>query len=376
MYLLTPRIRDYAWGSHTALAQLSGRCAPTATPEAEMWMGSHEEAPSEVVVDGVRTTLDRLIATDPVACLGEATVAQFQRRLPFLLKILAPEQALSIQCHPTREEALTAPTGTYGDTWPKPEALLTVSDFEVFVGTKPMNEIRWMADELDCAEFAKMVHGVGEGGVRELLQAILQADAVSQAELSEAVATACAGQVHPHLAAVDRIAGQFPGDPGLAVLLTMQHHVIPPGRYLMVPAGVLHAYVRGVTVEILANSDNIVRAGLTPKQINIHELLRIVDVDRQVVLEAPEADTRVHSYPVDVPYFQLHQVMPGQDAVDLPARHKPRIVLSLGGTITLDDGEQSLVLGPAQSCFIPAHIDRVACRGDGTAYVATTGLVG
>lgn len=375
IHLLEPVVRNYAWGSHSALAELAGRAAPTAEPEAELWMGAHEEAPCGVRTADGPTTLDRLIAADPVAMLGETTVGQFQRRLPFLLKLLAPVQSLSIQAHPSREEALTAPSGTYVDNWPKPEGWLAITPFEVFVGMLSLDEIASLATELGCHRLEKLVQDAGD--VRQLLRAVLKADVVEQRELTDEVVSACAARTDvPHLEAVHRVAGQFPGDVGAAVLLMMRHQIVPPGHYVFVPAGVLHAGVSGVTVEILANSDNVVRAGLTPKAKNVDELLRIVDVERTVVPEVPDNDARLHSFPVDVPYFQLHQVLPGADPVEVPGRHKPRIVLCLGGELTLADDGAQVVLGRGQSCFVPAATGPVTVRGTGTAYVATTGLVG
>lgn len=375
MYRLDPVIRNYAWGSHTALAELAGRPGPTADPEAELWMGAHEEAPCGVRGADGPTTLDRLIASDPVGMLGETTVGQFQRRLPFLLKLLAPVQALSIQAHPSREEALTAPSGTYVDNWPKPEGWLAITPFEAFVGTLTFDEIASIATELECRRFEKLVQDAPD--VRHLLRSVLKADRADQRELTDEVVAACASRTDvPHFEAVHRVAAQFPGDVGAAVLLMMRHQIVPPGHYVFVPAGVLHAGVSGVAVEILANSDNVVRAGLTPKTINIDELLRIVDTERAVLPEVPDGDRRLHSFPVDVPYFQLHQVLPGDEPIEVPGQHKPRIVLGLGGSITLDDGDRQMHLGPAQSCFVPASTGRVTLHGQGTAYIATTGLVG
>jgi mannose-6-phosphate isomerase len=338
-------------------------------------MGAHEEAPCGVRTADGPTTLDRLIAADPVGMLGDTTVGQFQRRLPFLLKLLAPVQSLSIQAHPSREEALTAPRGTYVDNWPKPEGWLALTPFEVFVGMLSLEEIAALVGELRCRRFEKLVRDTGD--VRRLLRAVLKADEDEQRALTAEVVDACAARLEvPHLEAVHRVAGQFPGDVGAAVLLMMRHQIVPPGHYVFVPAGVLHAGVSGVTVEILANSDNVVRAGLTPKAKNVDELLRIVDVERSVVPEVPDGDVRVHSFPVDVPYFQLHQVLPGADPVELPGRHKPRIVLCLDGELTLDDAGDRVVLRRGGSCFVPAATGPVTVHGTGTAYVATTGLVG
>lgn len=375
MYLLDAPIRDYAWGSRHAIAGLSRRPAPSEAPEAELWMGAHEDAPCGVSVGGELTTLDRLIAADPVGMLGEVTVAQFQRRLPFLLKVLAPDRALSIQAHPTREQALTAPTGTYIDSWPKPEALLTLSEYELFAGTHSDQQIRAIATRLGSADFARLVEASAHP--KDLLQRVLTAPENDKLTVTRSVVDACGRQSgDPHFEAIARVAGQFPDDIGAVVLLLMRHRVVQPGQYLFVPAGVLHTSVRGVTLEIQANSDNVVRAALTPKRVDIPELLRIVDVDRTVTVETPDGVDRVHSFPIDVPYFQLHRVLPGADAVGMPGRSKPRIVFCLDGTVELAAGAQRLTLGPAECCFVPASTGELTCVGDGTAYVATTGLAG
>src|SRR5580704_7623694 len=150
MELLEPVTQPYAWGSHTAIAELQGRPVPTAQPEAELWMGAHPSAPSGVALpDGGHTTLDALIAADPVAELGPECVARFGGRLPFLLKVLAAEQALSIQVHPSRQQAEAgflaenerglAPgdkSRNYVDDWPKPEILCALTPFEVLAGMR------------------------------------------------------------------------------------------------------------------------------------------------------------------------------------------------------------------------------------------------
>src|ERR1700733_5126041 len=149
MDLLEPVTQPYAWGSHTVIAELQGRPAPTARPEAELWMGAHPSAPSGVERAGARTTLDAVIAADPAVELGPRSAARFGGRLPFLLKVLAAEQALSIQVHPSREQAEAgylaenerglAPgdkSRNYVDDWPKPEILCALTPFEILAGMR------------------------------------------------------------------------------------------------------------------------------------------------------------------------------------------------------------------------------------------------
>ncbi|NHN55514.1 mannose-6-phosphate isomerase, class I [Calidifontibacter sp. DB0510] len=374
---LTPRIRDYAWGSRTALAELTGRPGPTDAPEAELWMGAHEGDPSGLSRGREETTLDRIIEADPDGEIGENTAVQFNRRLPFLLKVLAPEHALSIQVHPSSDDLLTAFHGTYADRWPKPEAWLAVTPFEVFAGSRPYAEVVALADLLGAQGFSALVQAARSQSrpMHALLSALLRLDADRAGELVAQVCEAAARHTGDEtVAAMLRVAEDFPGDIGLIVLLTMRYRVMQPGDYLFVPAGVMHAGVRGVVVEIQASSDSIVRAGLTSKRIDVAELLRIVDTDRSMVPERGSRDGRVVSFPVDVPYFQLHQVLPGAEPVVVPGAHRPRIVLALHGEVVLDDGADQLRLASGDSAFVPASQERVTCSGDGTAYVATTGL--
>ncbi|MBB2892795.1 mannose-6-phosphate isomerase, class I [Flexivirga oryzae] len=372
---LRPQVKAYAWGSHTVLAELTGRPAPTAEPEAELWMGAHEAAPSGIG----EVTLDQLVARDPVQALGPRVARHFDGRFPFLLKILAPQTALSIQAHPDAEQALAAAPGTYVDRWPKPEALLAVTSFEIFAGLRPYDDIRRVVKHLEVPSLAQLLDAVElrEDPVATLLTDILRADGERQRTLVDEVVAACSARLSGADAesfdAVLRIARQFPGDIGLVVLLLMVHRVLEPGDYIFVPPGVLHAYVHGTCVELLANSDNIVRAGLTPKPLNIDELLRIVDSDRAMVPERPTPG-RIHSFPAEVPHFQLHVVEPAPDPVTLPAADRPRIALALHGSVTLTCGAEALELMPGESCFLGASDGAATVRGTGTLYLATSGL--
>ncbi|MFC6703954.1 mannose-6-phosphate isomerase, class I [Flexivirga alba] len=372
---LRPQIKVSAWGSRTVLAELTGRPSPAEQPEAELWMGAHEAAPSGIA----DTTLDRLIARDPVAALGPRVAAHFGGRFPFLLKILAPQTMLSIQVHPDAEQAVDAAPGTYIDQWPKPESLVAVTQFEIFAGLRSYDDIHRLVESLGVPALSAKVAEVAGGPepVTNLLVNVLRAPSDEQHVLVRAVIAACGQKLRgPDAAAYDavlRAAEQFPGDIGAVVLLLMVHRVLEPGDYIFVPAGVLHAYVRGTCVELLANSDNIVRAGLTPKPLNVDELLRIVNTNREMVPERPTPG-RVHSFPVDVPHFQLHVVEPGEDAIQLPGVDRPRIALSLHGSVVIRCGDTDLELAPGESCFLGADECAATVSGRGTLYLATSGL--
>lgn len=374
---LQARVQPYAWGSRTELARLTGRPYPTDEPEAELWMGAHEAAPCSLERDGHATTLDAVIVADPQRELGAQVAQRFDGRLPFLLKVLAPEQALSIQAHPDARQASEAPDGTYGDDWPKPEALLALTDFEVFAGSRSFEQVRALASRLVAPGLAALVEECATEAdpAAELLRRLLD-DGTSLVD--EVVAAARrAPDDDPDAAlldAVSRVAHQRPGDVGAVVLLTMEHRVLAPGEFLHVPAGVLHAYVRGVAVEILANSDNVVRAGLTDKRIDIQELLRIVDVHQAVIPLEPEVDADEWSvFPARTPFFRLRTRRLGERAVQLPGHGSPRVLLVLDGGAELAVEGESLRLQQGECCFLPASSGPVVLTGGGTAYLASPG---
>lgn len=373
MFRLDPRVRHYAWGSDRELARLSGRPYPTQMPEAELWMGAHEGDPAGVLVDGEATTLDALIARRPLEMLGAATVERFGHRLPYLLKVLAPAHPLSLQAHPDEAQVHSAQHGTYGDDRPKPEALLTLSEYEMFAGSLPVDRVAARAETLGADSLVRAAHAAQD--CADLLGSLLRLDADAQQRLAAEVVALCVEKrcAAPEFDAIARVAEQFPGDFGAVVLLTMRYHLLPAGHYVRVPAGVLHTSVRGLTVEVQANSDNVVRAGLTPKETNVRELLRIVDTHAPVTAHVLDDDIRVQTLPADTPWFQLHRVLPGEDPVELPAHGCPRIVLAIGESLTLRDGDEELLLEPAGSAFVPASAGPVVCSGPATAYVATTG---
>ncbi len=376
-----------AWGSHVALASLQGRDIPTPEPESELWMGAHESGPSGVERAGAGD-LAALIAADPEGELGSACVAAYGPRLPFLLKVLAAGRALSIQVHPSAEQAVEArrrPGGAdlYPDEWAKPELLLAVSVFEVFVGLQSFAEVRDTVEALGIEALSRIVAAAATEAspLHAVLSAVLHTPSEQRQALVQAVVAACVGlegrddSLGELCAAVARAAEEHPGDIGLVVLLLMNHRTLHPGEFIDVPAGVLHAYVRGLAVEVLANSDNVVRAGLTRKPVDVDELLRIVDVEADGEVGRPARGPEgVQSFATSSDRFRLHRVWP-HDQVSLPgAGHGPRIAFCLRGSVRLQDTEGELRLAQAESAFIPAGSGPVTAQGGGELYVVSAPL--
>jgi mannose-6-phosphate isomerase len=399
--LLEPVIQPYAWGSHTAIAELQGRPAPTAGPEAELWMGAHPSAPSGVRRPGGRTTLDQVIAADPAGELGAACAARFGGRLPFLLKVLAADKALSIQVHPSREQAEAgywaeterglAPgdkSRNYVDDWPKPEILCALTPFEVLAGMRTtadaaallgalqVRELEPLAADLACADLAG---AAGPAALTGALGAILTWPAEGRAALVSAVVAACeridadGGAYAATAAATVRIAGDHPGDLGVVASLLLRHAVLRPGEAVFLPAGGPHSYLHGTGVELLANSDNVVRAGLTRKHIDVPELLKLVDPAAAVpVIEPRPAGAGVLAYDSPAPEFRLYRAEPGAADVTLPGGGGPRIVLCTEGVGLLRADSGPLKLARGESCYLPAADAAVTASGPASLFVAAS----
>jgi len=408
--LLEPVTQPYAWGSHTAIAELQGRAAPTAQPEAELWMGAHPSAPSGVERAGVRTTLDAVIAADPAGELGAECAARFGGRLPFLLKVLGVAKALSIQVHPSREQATAGyraenerglPPGdksrNYVDDWPKPEILCALTRFEALAGmrtaadaaallrTLEVGQLAPLADDLasagDLAAPSGLIGTGDPGALTRALGAILTWPAADRGALVAAVVAACervaagGGEYAAACAATARTAGDHPGDLGIVASLLLRYVVLRPGEAIFLPAGGPHAYLRGTGVELLANSDNVVRAGLTPKHIDVPELLKLTDPAAAVpVIEPRPLGGGVAVYNSPAPEFRLYRAELGPGTVTLPGGGGARLVLCTQGTGGLRAGSGELKVGKGESCYLSAADGAVTASGPAVLFIAGNGI--
>jgi mannose-6-phosphate isomerase len=391
-------VQPYAWGSRTAIAELQGRHAPSPAPEAELWMGAHPSAPSGVERSGGRTTLDAVIAADPDGELGAECAAEFGGRLPFLLKVLAAEKALSIQVHPSRAQAEVgfaeenarglvdgAAGRNYVDDWPKPEILCALTEFEVLAGMRDAADAASLLRALEVPELSPLADELAEVSAADpragVLATILNWPLGQRSALIAAVIEACErlaagdGPYATACAATARIAGDHPGDLGIVASLLLRYSVLRPGQAMFMAAGGLHAYIHGTGIELLANSDNVVRAGLTGKHIDVPELLKLTDPSVSVPLvEGRDLGDGVHVYDSPAPEFRLYRAEVGGGEMTLPIVG-PRLLLCTEGTLTLCDAAgNNLKAGRGESCFLAAADGRITASGPGTCFIATTGL--
>lgn len=406
---LTNTVRPYAWGSVTAIPELLGT-APTGEPQAELWMGAHPGAPSRIDRGAGPVPLNEAIDADPLAELGEPAVRRFGPRLPFLFKILAAGAPLSLQVHPDLAQAragfadeeargipVDAPQRNYKDANHKPEAIVALTPFDGLCGFRHPAEAAELLEALgvdSLKPYADLLRArPATDALREVLAAVLTADRDAMADTVDDAAQAAArlaAQDGPHaadFAACAATAHSFPGDPGVIAAMLLNHVTLQPGEALYLGAGVPHAYLDGLGVEIMANSDNVLRCGLTPKHVDVPELLRVVRfeaMDPGVLRpEVSSNGEEVYETPIDEFRLSRYVLAPGAEPRTPDAR-TPQILLCTDGSARLrsphgeltGDLTGELTLARGESAFIPAG-ERVelTCGGAGGAGDATGATV-
>ena len=372
MDLLRPEIQPYAWGSRTEIARLQGR-PPANGPEAELWMGAHPSLPSGLDRDGEPTTLDAVIAKDPDKELGPKTAREFGDRLPFLLKVLAVEAALSIQVHPSRAQA-EAGYGidpNYVDNWPKPELAYALTSFEALAGFRDEQDRNAFLAALDIEPLNKLT----TLSRKDALAAVLSdPDPAPIEQVTTRLAQLTEGPYAPAAAALRRVATDHPADIGLVAALLLNYRVLEPGQAMFMPAGGLHAYLKGTCVELLANSDNVLRAGLTSKRIDVPELLKITDPDAAIpVITGRPIDARTTTFDVPVPEFSFYASSLNDDEIRVPG-DGPRVVLCVETGAALRANRETVLTTSGESVFIPASDGLASATGPGKIITAAPGV--
>ncbi|MBL0885865.1 mannose-6-phosphate isomerase, class I [Myceligenerans indicum] len=397
---LTNTVQRYDWGAVDAIPQLLG-VEPDGDPQAELWLGAHGSAPSVTTVEGERVPLDRLITEAPVQALGHRVAEQFGPRLPFLLKVLAAGRALSLQVHPSPRQAregfarenasglaLSDAKRSFKDDQHKPEMMVALTQFEGLAGFRSVRTILGLLEGLE----GSLVSGVRQALARDrssagmhdafhhLLSARSDTDCRSDIQYTVDGVRARLESGSPFTRAdrtVIDLAEQHPGDPGAIASLMLNRVSLEPGEALFTPAGEVHAYLSGLGIEIMANSDNVLRAGLTTKLVDEENLVRCTSFAPRspAVPEMTRAGSRgqVHTYRVPVSEFALTAAdVDDDEPVSLPATG-PRIALCLDGTVELtadraDHGPVTLRQG--DSVFVPHDAGNLELSGSGHATCA------
>lgn len=384
MRLLDGVVRPYAWGSRTAIAALRGMPTPSAHPEAELWFGAHPAAPAIVRGDARENTLLEVIDADPRGELGTRCAERYGGRLPFLMKILAAEEPLSLQAHPSLQQAkegfarenergidVGAPDRNYRDENHKPELVVALSEFHALAGFRDVRQTVALLRVLQVPEldsYLGMIAGQPDPqGLRALFTTWIT---LPESALSTLIPAVLTGAIRYLESGQDRFAAEsrtvleigenYPLDPGVLAVLLLNRVTLAPGEGLYLPAGNLHAYLWGTAVEVMANSDNVLRGGLTPKHVDVPELMRVLDftpvipgdiapsihtLNAELIYQTPAAEFRLSKVELDGTGLRR----PSSILFDVPG---PQILLCTTGSIELRGPSGHLLVPQGQAVWL------------------------
>lgn len=414
---LTGSVRTYAWGSRTHIAELLGTDVPSPHPQAELWLGAHRDEPSLLPERG-GATLVAALEEDPIGAFGPVRSRHWSGRLPFLFKVLAAEEPLSLQAHPSaaqaqagyaREEAAgiprSAPERNYPDPLPKPELLCALSEFHALAGFREAGctlALLRALDEPALAHYTELLAGQPDAdGLRALFTTWITLPQRAVDDLLPRLLDACVRlarsggpvesgsaplRVPPGFAREARtlldLGERYPGDPGVLAALLLNRVVLAPGECLYQPAGSPHSYLAGAGVELMANSDNVLRCGLTPKYVDVPELLRVLDfADGPPAVVAPAVDGPVATFSVPSEHFRLARVAFDDDAAATAVPlglTGPRVLFCLEGTVRVTTGQHQVRdVAKGTALWLPAcdgEVEVAPVGGPATAFAAADGL--
>jgi mannose-6-phosphate isomerase len=376
-------VQQYAWGSPTAMPERFG-WPVTGEPFAELWIGAHAVLPSDVLIDDEWVDLQHAIASNPTQWLGSSVVARYGPTLPMLAKVLGIGQPLSLQAHPSSEQAEAgfareeaagvdrlSPFRCYRDNRAKPELICALTSMDTLCGFRALDELRLLLITLG-GSFAPMGESLNvDDDLIVLVGDLLSRSSDEQATL---VAELCRSlQFVPWSVAalLGELAERYPNDAGVVVALLLNHILLEPGQALFLPAGNMHAYLSGLGIEVMASSDNVLRGGLTPKHISVNELLNVlVPTTGPWPVTEPATDGAVSHWSTPVDEVQLWRVIVDGGAVVVPASPGPSLLIVTDGAldVVVGDVSISLVAGAAAYAFPDAL---VVVRGTGTLWRST-----
>jgi mannose-6-phosphate isomerase len=393
--LLKNTVQDYAWGSSTAIPQLLGEKNPSGKPQAELWMGAHPKAPSLVDCGGQWRSLQELIENYPQDILGDKIADKFHNKLPFLFKVLAAAKPLSIQAHPGLSQAIegfrrenaegipmNASNRNYKDANHKPECICALSPFWALYGFRNVSEILALTKKSCPVGLANEINGLmsqrDSQGLKRYFTHLMTLDADRQKKvIDEAVQNALQfSDEDDAFYWMIRLSDEYPVDIGILSPILLNIVQLTPGQALFLPAGELHAYLEGFGIELMANSDNVLRGGLTPKHIDITELLKVLNFEPRTinVLEAVQKNKAERMYACPADEFVLSVISVSDEfRYQCKETRSVEIVLCTDGkTFLKDNGSKDLIeLAKGTSAIIPAAVKSYCLSGNGTLFKAS-----
>ncbi|MEQ9720940.1 mannose-6-phosphate isomerase [Yersinia alsatica] len=376
-------VQNYAWGSTNALTELYGIANPQGKPMAELWMGAHPKSSSEVAdANGQWHSLRDVIEQDPDANLGHDVFQRFGE-LPFLFKVLCAAQPLSIQVHPSKRAAeigfakenqagipLDAAERNYKDANHKPELVYALTPFQAMNGFRTLDDIAALLHPLAAAhpDIAAFLREPDTEHLATLFASLLSMAGEPKTRALGILKAALNNQLGEPWDTIRSISRFYPEDSGLFSPLLLNVVTLQPGEAMFLYAETPHAYLDGVALEVMANSDNVLRAGLTPKFIDIPELmanLQFIPKPADTLLTQPQQQGNELVFPIPVEdfAFSLHTLTADPQ---LLAQNSAAIVFCVTGQAVLKKQQQEITLQPGESCFIPANESPVSVQGVGS----------
>jgi mannose-6-phosphate isomerase len=397
LYRLENPVQRYSWGSVDGLANCLGISNAEGGPLAEMWMGAHPKAPSIAITEKGRMRLDDLIQESPEAFLGRDSIARFGKALPFLLKALSAAEPLSVQAHPAKRKAergfdrenlagipFDAPERNYRDRNHKPEMVMALTRFEGLFGFRPIAEIienvKLVAPTKSPQLIGRLERNPGRVELSVLFYSLIAGDKAFKEDMLARTKGIIddlleRGKVPPEREAAfrwtQRLRDLYPGDVGVFAPLILNHVVLEPGEALYVAPGQLHAYLKGEALELMANSDNVIRGGLTNKHVDVPELLSVLtfDSERATPFQPIAVSESEKLYPLLASDFRLARIEPG-DASMLHAPRGPEILLCTAGQAKLELDGRAVEIGRGEAAFVRADAGEYGLSGNGVVYRA------
>jgi mannose-6-phosphate isomerase len=392
--VLENTIQEYAWGSTTAISDLLGIHSDPGKPMAELWMGAHPKAPSMVKAGSNHIPLTSLIEDDPENILGKMASKKFDKKLPFLLKVLAAAQPLSIQAHPSLKQAqegfakendmgipLNAPHRNYKDGNHKPECICALTPFWALNGFRKIPDIISLMSCI-CSDGMKNIledlkSAPDAGGLKIFFKALMTMDdQIKSRAISHGIESAEKLQdSNPAFGWILKLQKKYPEDIGIFSPVILNLIRLEPGQAMFLPAGELHAYLDGLGIELMANSDNVLRGGLTPKHVDVPELLKVLnfkerDIDILLPVKSGECEKVYQSHAKE---FVLSIISVENNMIYTGASNRSaEILLCTHGKATITDivRKETIELKRGVSVIIPASVDSYQIKGDATIYKA------
>ncbi|MDF1593430.1 MAG: mannose-6-phosphate isomerase, class I [Desulfobacterales bacterium] len=398
--ILQNTIQEYGWGSRTVIAELLGKPSPSESPQAELWMGTHPKAPSLVQVDGRFVSLADVIAKNPEDVLGKTAIGRFGNRLPYLFKVLAAAQPLSIQAHPNKAQAKAgfareeragippdSPERNYRDADHKPECLCALTPFRALKGFRKVKDLaarmQTCCSKNLSVELKEIERSYDSQGLKRFFESLLTLSFDRREKtVQEALNAAQEGRVDSESCEwMQKLHHYYPDDIGVLAPLFLNLVCLEPGQAMFLPAGQMHSYLEGAGIELMANSDNVLRGGLTPKHVDIPELMNILDFrERPVSILAPVKKNEFEVvYESSDEEFVLSVICTPRGGVYRSrGKRSAEILLCTEGEGRLTDtgsGEQ-IDVRKGMSLLVPAAVPQYSIEGKMTIYKASVPIRG